>query len=125
MTTSEMFDTTSSIRDVNIHESASTNVHGDITMDSTSSITFINDHADESNTRTIVQINSNVQDPCILDDETHLVEKIEAVRNDADGLTFRIKLLDDHTARWIPSKIANQKYPQAVIAFWEAHVEFD
>ena len=57
-------------------------------------------------------------------DETHLVETIEAVRNGSDGLAFRIKLLDQTGPKWISSRIANLKYPQAVIAFWESHVEF-
>ncbi|CAF3354078.1 unnamed protein product [Rotaria socialis] len=52
------------------------------------------------------------------------VEKIEGVRNDKDGISFRIRLIGQHETLWMPSKIANKKYPQAVIAFWESHVEF-
>ena len=64
------------------------------------------------------------EDCATMVDETHLVEKIEAVRNGTDGLAFRIKLIDQTGSKWIPSRIANHKYPQAVITFWESHVEF-
>jgi hypothetical protein len=35
-----------------------------------------------------------------------------------------MKLVNENKLQWISSKIANRKYPQAVIAFWENHVEF-
>lgn len=59
----------------------------------------------------------------IIDDDEP-IEKIEGVKNDQDGISFRIKLFGQTDTRWIPAKIANRKYPQAVIAFWENHVEF-
>lgn len=37
---------------------------------------------------------------------------------------FRIKLIDENESKWISSKIANRKYPQAIIEFWESFVEF-
>ncbi len=52
------------------------------------------------------------------------IEKIEGVKNDQNGISFRIKLGQQNETQWITAKIANRKYPQAVIAFWESHVEF-
>ena len=52
------------------------------------------------------------------------LKKIEAVRNTHGGISFRMKLVNENRLKWISSKIANRKYPQAVIAFWENHVEF-
>jgi len=46
------------------------------------------------------------------------------LKNDQDGISFRIKLIGQNETQWIGAKIANRKYPQAVIAFWESHVEF-
>ena len=60
----------------------------------------------------------------IINDDEESVEKIESVRNDPDGILFHVKLSGAKEAQWIPAKIANRKYPQAVIAFWENHVEF-
>lgn len=57
-------------------------------------------------------------------DETNQVERIERVRNMHNEIYFLMKLIDENEGQWIPSKIANRKYPQAVIAFWESHVEF-
>lgn len=57
-------------------------------------------------------------------DETDQVEHIERVRNNRNEISFLIKLIHEDEPRWIPSKVANRKYPQAVIAFWENHVEF-
>jgi len=68
---------------------------------------------------------SNDQDPPeIINDDEEIIEKIEGVKNDQDGISFRIKLIGQNETQWIGAKIANRKYPQAVIAFWESHVEF-
>lgn len=85
---------------------------------SASSITLGSNNVNSANEITIEDGNEDVVN------ESHLVERIESVRNDPDGLTFHIKLVDENEARWISSKIANRRYPQAVIAFWESHVEF-
>jgi hypothetical protein len=45
----------------------------------------------------------------IIHDDEELIDKIEAVKNEP---------------QWISAKIANRKYPQAVIASWESRVEF-
>ena len=58
------------------------------------------------------------------DNDDEPIEKIEGVRNDQDGISFRIKLFGDNQPQWVTAKVANRKYPQAVIAFWENHVEF-
>jgi len=57
-------------------------------------------------------------------DETDQIERIENVRNDRDEILFRIKFVNENQPQWVSSKIANRKYPQAVISFWESHVEF-
>ncbi|UJR13555.1 hypothetical protein I4U23_000569 [Adineta vaga] len=59
-----------------------------------------------------------------INDDEEPVDKIEGVRNDQDGISFRIKLSGQDETQWMSAKIANRKYPQAVIAFWESHVEF-
>lgn len=59
-----------------------------------------------------------------MNDDEEGIEKIEAVKNDHDGISFRIRLTNENESKWISSKIANKKYPQSVIAFWESHVEF-
>ena len=64
------------------------------------------------------------QDTSEIIDETDQVEHIESVRNDHGEISFHIKLINENQPQWISSKIANRKYPQAVIAFWENHVEF-
>lgn len=86
---------------------------------SVSSITFGPNISNQSNGST-----KNKNDEQEIPNESHLVEHIESVRNDPDGLTFHIKLIDQDEPQWISSKIANLRYPQAVIAFWESHVEF-
>lgn len=63
------------------------------------------------------------EDEDVNDDEEG-IEKIEAVKNDHDGISFRIRLMNENESKWISAKIANRKYPQSVIAFWESHVEF-
>ena len=60
----------------------------------------------------------------INDDDEDVIDSIEAVKNDKNGISFRIKLVGQKDAHWIAAKVANRKYPQAVIAFWESHVEF-
>jgi len=60
----------------------------------------------------------------IINDDEEPIEKIEAVKNDQDGISFRIKLYGQNETQWMAAKIANRKYPQAVIAFLENHVEF-
>lgn len=60
----------------------------------------------------------------MINDDEESVEKIEGVRNDQNGISFRIKLSGKTETEWMPAKVANRKYPQAVIAFWESHVEF-
>ena len=39
-------------------------------------------------------------------------------------LYFVLIFLHENESQWVSSKNANRKYPQAVIAFWEHHVEF-
>jgi hypothetical protein len=90
-----------------------------VTPTSTSSISLSLNDSDNTDKKDKNQNTSEIID------ETHLVQNIEAVRNtNKDGISFRIKLINENEVKWIPSKIANQKYPQAVIAFWENHVEF-
>ncbi|CAF0898651.1 unnamed protein product [Adineta ricciae] len=60
----------------------------------------------------------------MINDDEEPVEKIEGVRNDQNGISFRIKLSGKPETEWMSAKVANRKYPQAVIAFWESHVEF-
>jgi len=86
---------------------------------SVSSITFGPNVTNQTNGST-----KNKHDEQEIPNESHLVEHIESVRNDPDGLTFHIKLIGEDEPQWISSKIANLRYPQAVIAFWESHVEF-
>lgn len=57
-------------------------------------------------------------------EDEQTIDKIEAVKNDQDGISFRIRFPGEKDAKWIPAKVANKKYPQSVIAFWESHVEF-
>ncbi|CAF0780754.1 unnamed protein product [Rotaria sp. Silwood1] len=103
-----------------------------VTPISTSSISTTHNENDNSNhnnnnnnNQTISTVNElNDQNASEIIDETDKVEKIEAVRNSQDGISFRIKLINENQSQWISSKIANQKYPQAVIAFWENYVEF-
>ena len=60
----------------------------------------------------------------MVNDDEEIIEKIEGVKNDVDGISFRIKLIGENETQWMSAKVANRKYPQAVIAFWESHVEF-
>lgn len=114
---SESSDKITSTNENPLNESNSTNIRLHVTPSSNSSISFLRPDHDSS---MVDEISDETETP----DESHLVEQIQAVRNDPDGLNFRIKLLSQPAACWISSKVANHKYPQAVIAFWENHVEF-
>ncbi len=102
-----------------------------ITPTSASSISLtLNDSDNNNNTneKSSMDNTMNVSDnqdiaETINDDESP-IEKIEGVKNDQNGISFRIKLGQQNETQWITAKIANRKYPQAVIAFWESHVEF-
>lgn len=76
----------------------------------------------ESNPRSLDKSSKNHFEE--IPDETNQVEEIVNVRNDHDEILFRIKFFDEDEPQWISSSIANRKYPQAVIAFWESQVEF-
>jgi hypothetical protein len=94
-----------------------------ITPSSNSPISLtLNDSDNNNNTNEKLQMDQDIGEMMNNDDEP--VEKIEGVRNDVDGISFRIKLFGQNETEWISAKIANRKYPQAVIAFWENHVEF-
>jgi hypothetical protein len=83
-----------------------------------------NDNNNNNGEKSSTENNTNDQDISELIDETNQVERIENVRKKQDDIMFRIKLINENQAKWISSKIANRKYPQAVIAFWESFVEF-
>jgi len=94
-----------------------------ITPSSNSPISLtLNDSDNNNNTNE----KSNDQEPAemIHENNDEPIEKIEGVKNDQDGISFRIKLFEENQPQWVSAKIANRKYPQAVIAFWENHVEF-
>lgn len=103
-----------------------------ITPNSTSSVSLTLNDSDNNNNNTHEK--SSIDDSVIItndhditeinNDDEEPVEKIENVRNDQDGLSFKIKLIGSNEAQWISAKVANKKYPQAVITFWESHVEF-
>jgi hypothetical protein len=98
-----------------------------ITPSSTSPISLaLNDSDNNNNTNEKASIDiSNDNDPLeTINDEDEPIEKIESVRNGQDGIFFQIKLFNENESQWVPAKVANRKYPQAVIAFWENHVEF-
>ncbi|CAF0857369.1 unnamed protein product [Rotaria sordida] len=100
-----------------------------ITPSSASSISLtLNDSDNNNNTndKSIIINNEQEQEQqdIINNDDEETIEKIEGVKNDQDGISFRIKLIGQNDTQWISAKIANRKYPQAVIAFWESHVEF-
>lgn len=112
--------------EISLNDSTTTSLILRITPNSTSSISITridgdNGHANEK----VLTENrpNNPVEPEIVD-ETDQVEKIEAVRNNEDGISFRIKLIKENQSQWISSKIANLKYPQAIITFWESHVQF-
>lgn len=99
-----------------------------ITPNSDSPISLtLNDSDNNNNTNeksAMDTSNNDVEIAEIHNEDEEPVEKIEGVRNTADGIFFRVKLNRQKESRWIAAKIANRKYPQAVIAFWENHVEF-
>ncbi|CAF3505173.1 unnamed protein product [Rotaria socialis] len=117
-----------SINEDNINESTTTttSIVLRITPNSTSSISITRNDTDNSdmNEKISAGNHSNSQDVSEIIDETDQVEKVEAVRNNQDGISFRVKLVNENQTQWISSKIANLKYPQAIISFWESHVEF-
>lgn len=125
----------SSTKEIVIDESANVNLLLHLTPNSSSSISLIfneteditahNDNTTTNNDTTFTAGNKSIDGnlPEVID-ETDQVEQIETVRNSKDGISFRIKLFNQNEPEWISSKIANLKYPQAVIAFWETHVEF-
>lgn len=86
-----------------------------IVPSATSSISYTYNNRDGQNRKTY--LNDIV-------DETDQVQRIEAVRNDQNEILFHIKFFNEDQLQWVSSKIANRKYPQAVISFWESHVEF-
>ena len=102
-----------------------------ITPSSASPISLgLNDSDNNNNTneKCSIETSNNIshdQDIAeIIHDVEEPIDKIEAAKNDQDGISFRIKLINENEPQWISAKIANRKYPQAVIAFWESHVEF-
>jgi hypothetical protein len=102
-----------------------------ITPSSASSISIALNDSDNNNNNTNEKCStdnpidiSNDQDTAEIIEDVEPIEKIEGVKNDQNGIVFRIKLVDQSEPQWIAAKIANRKYPQAVIAFWESHVEF-
>ena len=111
---------------------SSTNERGDnlrlrITPNSVSSISLTLNESDKNNNtsdKSSMNVNNDSDAPEIINDDEETIDKIEAVKNDQDGISFRIKLIGQNQSEWISAKIANRKYPQAVIAFWESHVEF-
>ncbi len=112
--------------DDNLIEPAAVNLRLRITPSSTSSISLTHNDSDNNNNKeqTFTENNLNDQHISEIIDETNQVEKIEAVRNTHGEISFHMKLVNENKLQWISSKIANRKYPQAVIAFWENHVEF-
>jgi hypothetical protein len=90
-----------------------------ITPSSASSISLTLNDSDNNNNTNESTMNMNENN-----DDEEPVEKIEGVKNDQHGISFRIKLAEQNETQWVSAKVANRKYPQAVIAFWESHVEF-
>ena len=122
--TIEFSDKSSSSKESPANARTTTNLRSQLAPISTSSISFSTNANDQHHDKTPRQSNRNDQDTSDLVDEALLVDNIEAVRNESEGLFFRIKFIDQNEPQWVSSKIANRKYPQAVIAFWENHVEF-
>jgi len=130
----ELLNKSSSINENPVNEQTNdppVNLRLRITPTSASSISLtLNDSDNNNNTneKSSMDNTMNISDnqdigETINDDELPL-EKIEGVKNDQNGISFRIKLGQQNETQWITAKIANRKYPQAVIAFWESHVEF-
>jgi hypothetical protein len=98
-----------------------------ITPSSASPISLtLNDSDNNNNTneKSSMDIGNDQDTTEIINDDDEVIEKIEGVKNDQEGIAFRIKLIGQNDTQWISAKVANRKYPQAVIAFWESHVEF-
>jgi len=96
-----------------------------ITPSSNSPISLtLNDSDNNNNMNEKLQMDQDTGEMMMNNNDDEPVEKIEGVKNDIDGISFRIKLFGQNETEWISAKIANRKYPQAVIAFWENHVEF-
>jgi len=98
-----------------------------ITPNSNSPISLTLNDSDNNNNNTTNDkstIDTDIEITEINNEDEEPVEKIEGVRNSNDGIYFRIKLNRHKESQWISAKIANRKYPQSVIAFWENHVEF-
>jgi len=94
-----------------------------ITPNSASPISLtLNDSDNNNNTNEKSSMDQDTTE--LMNDDDDRIEKIEGVKNDEDGISFRIKLMGQNETQWMDAKIANRKYPQAVIAFWESHVEF-
>ncbi len=93
---------------------------------STSSISspFTDRENTHNNEKTSTENHTTDQNISEIVDETNQVEQIENVRNHRGEIMFRIKLINENESKWISSKVANRKYPQAVIEFWENLVEF-
>ena len=89
-----------------------------VTPSATSSISYTFD------VNTYNHQKASMDDTSEITDETDQVERIERVRNMHNEIYFLIKLIHDNEGQWVPAKIANRKYAQAIIAFWESHVEF-
>jgi hypothetical protein len=88
----------------------------------------LNDNNNNTNEESSIETSNNKshdQDiaETIYNDE-ELIDQFTAVKNDQDGISFRIKLINEDEPQWMSAKIANRKYPQAVIAFWKSRVEF-
>ena len=114
-------------KQIHVNDATTVNLLLHITPNSASSISLTPNDSDnnkKSNEKLLTDITIDDSDTSVIIDETNQVEQIEAVRNNEDGISFRIKLINENEAQWISSKIANRKYPQAVIAFWENYVEF-
>ena len=89
-----------------------------VTANTASSISFSTNANEHGNDKMCTENLSEIVD------ETDQVEYIETARYYRNEISFRIKLINENEARWIPAKIANRKYPQGIITFWESHVEF-
>ncbi|CAF0748289.1 unnamed protein product [Adineta ricciae] len=110
-------------KEFNVSEPTTINLCLHISPSSSSSISVaLNDNDNNNNPNGKVSTNIQTSEQDI--DESDRVDKIEAVRYARDEIAFRIKLINENRSQWISARVANRKYPQAVIAFWENHVQF-
>ncbi|CAF0725496.1 unnamed protein product [Adineta ricciae] len=110
-------------RECNVSEPTTINLCLHISPSSSSSISVaLNDNDNNNNPSGKVSTNIQTSEQDI--DESDRVDKIEAVRYARDEIAFRIKLINENRSQWISARVANRKYPQAIIAFWENHVQF-